>query len=89
MPVGVPLNFAFHCRQLRRPATIVSRVGDDAAGRELRAAVCDLGLTDEFIQIDPAQPTGSVTVTLSPAGVPSYTIAQDVAWDGIEWTPAV
>ncbi|MBN9520274.1 carbohydrate kinase [bacterium] len=82
---GAPFNFAFHCRQLGHPGTIVSRVGDDDLGRELREEVRRLGLTDEFIQTDPDRPTGTVQVTLDAAGVPSYRITEDVAWDHLAW----
>lgn len=43
-------------------------------------------MTDEFIQVDPTHPTGTVTVTLAD-GVPSYEIAENVAWDHLAWTP--
>ncbi len=84
---GAPFNFAFHCHNLGHEAAVVSRVGDDDLGRELRAEVRRLGLSDEFIQTDPAHPTGTVQVTVDPAGQPSYEIVQNVAWDHIEWTP--
>ena len=78
---GAPFNFAFHCRQLGHEATIVSRVGDDELGRELRAEVRRLGLTDEFVQTDPDHPTGTVRVSVDADGQPSYVIVEDVAWD--------
>lgn len=80
---GAPFNFAFHCRQLGHDAVVVSRVGDDELGRELRAEVRRLGLSDEFIQTDPVHPTGTVRVTVDAAGLPSYEIVDDVAWDYI------
>jgi fructokinase len=80
---GAPFNFAFHCRQLGHPAVIVSRVGDDDLGRELREEVRRLGLSDEYIQTDRDHPTGTVRVALDANKVPRYTIAQDVAWDYI------
>jgi fructokinase len=83
---GAPFNFAFHCRQLGHEAVIVSRVGDDGLGRELRDEVKRLGLSDEFIQTDRKRPTGSVRVSVGRTGEPSYAIANDVAWDHIEWT---
>ncbi|MFO0797972.1 MAG: carbohydrate kinase [Gemmataceae bacterium] len=86
---GAPFNFAFHCRQLGHAGTIVSRVGDDALGRELREEVRRLGMSDEYIQTDPDRPTGTVQVTLDAAGVPAYRITEGVAWDAIEWTPAL
>ncbi len=84
---GAPFNFAFHCHQLGHPAVIVSRVGDDDLGRELRDEVCHLGLSDEYIQTDREHPTGTVKVTLDENKVPSYTISENVAWDYIEWSP--
>jgi fructokinase len=82
---GAPFNFAFHCHQLGHPAVIVSRVGDDDLGRELRDEVRRLGLSDEYIQTDPDHPTGTVRVTVDAAGQPSYTITENVAWDYIEF----
>ena len=82
---GAPFNFAFHCHQLGHPAVIVSRVGDDDLGRALRARVCELGLSDEYIQTDRDRPTGTVQVTLDANAVPTYTITENVAWDHIAW----
>lgn len=82
---GAPFNFAFHCHQLGHPAAIVSRVGADDLGRELRDRVRQLGLSDESIQTDPDHPTGTVQVTLGADAVPTYTITENVAWDHIAW----
>src|SRR5262245_48352960 len=81
---GAPFNFAFHCRQLGHDAVIVSRVGDDDLGRELREEVKRLGMSDEFIQTDHDHPTGTVQVSVDAAGQPTYMITEDVAWDYIE-----
>lgn len=82
---GAPFNFAFHCHQLGHPAAIVSRVGDDDLGRELRDRVRALGLSDEHIQTDRDHPTGTVQVKLDAHAVPSYTITENVAWDHLAW----
>lgn len=82
---GAPFNFAFHCHQLGHPAVIVSRVGDDRLGEALRAEVRRLGMTDAFIQVDPEHPTGTVQVQVDAAGQPAYTIAENSAWDFLEW----
>jgi fructokinase len=86
---GAPANFAFHCNQLGHPAVVVSRVGDDDLGRDLRATLRGLGLSDEYVPSDPARPTGTVTVAVDPAGQPAYTITEGVAWDALAWTPAL
>ncbi len=83
---GSPFNFAYHCHALGHPAQVVTAVGDDDLGRELRGVVRDLGLSDALIQTVP-YPTGTVRVTLDAAGVPSYAIAENVAWDHLAWTP--
>src|SRR5207302_9929139 len=83
---GAPFNFAFHCHRLGHEAVIVSRVGDDDLGRELRDEVRRLGLSDEYIQTDPDHPTGTVRVTLDANKVPTYTITENVAWDYITWS---
>src|SRR5262245_6125556 len=82
---GAPFNFAFHCHQLGHPAVIVSRVGDDDLGRELRDEVRRLGISDEYIQTDHQHPTGAVRVTVDGSGQPNYWIAANVAWDHIEY----
>jgi fructokinase len=82
---GAPFNFAFHCHQLGHEAVIVSRVGDDDLGGSLRAEVRRLGMTDEFIQVDPDHPTGTVEVELDDRGQPNFTIADNVAWDYLAW----
>ncbi len=86
---GAPFNFAFHCHQLGHHAAIVSRVGNDELGEELRARVCELGLSDEYIQTDKKLPTGTVSVSVDKSGQPTYTIDTHAAWGNLEWTPAL
>jgi fructokinase len=83
---GAPFNFAFHCHQLGHAAAIASRVGNDDLGRELRARVRELGLSDEHIQIDKKLPTGTVRVSVDKAGQPTYAIDTSAAWGNLEWT---
>jgi fructokinase len=82
---GAPFNFAFHCHRLGHPAAIVSRVGADQLGRDLRTTVRSLGLADAHIQEDADRPTGTVTVALDARGQPTFTIAEDVAYDHLAW----
>src|SRR5436309_1161152 len=81
---GAPCNFAFHCHQLAHPSAPVSRVGTGELGLALRQELHGLDLPTEFIQIDPARPTGTVRVDLN-AGQPRYAIAENVAYDFLEW----
>jgi fructokinase len=78
---GAPFNFVFHCHQLGHSAVMVSRVGHDQLGQEIRATLRERGLTDVFLQEDPDRLTGTVHVTLGDGGQPGFTIAEDAAFD--------
>lgn len=80
-PGGAPANFAYHAAALGARAEVVSRVGADAAGRELVARLAGLGLGTAGIEVDPVAPTGTVTVRCDAAGQPAYVIHENVAWD--------
>jgi fructokinase len=41
------------------------------------------------VQEDPRHPTGTVTVSLGPAGDASYVFASDTAWDHLAWEPSL
>lgn len=78
---GAPANFAYHAHALGADAKLISRVGNDASGREILQRLEMLGLPTAGIALDPAHETGSVTVKLDDAGQPHYTIHEGVAWD--------
>lgn len=82
---GAPANFAYHVSQFGYRSCAVSAVGDDEPGHELRRQfreweVCCSLETVPF-------PTGTVAVKLDQAGIPSYEIREQVAWDNIPFTP--
>ena len=78
---GAPANFAYCSHLLGSRAVVASRVGSDDLGREARALLLHSGLTDQFLQIDPAHSTGTVHVQLDPTGQPKFEIAEGAAWD--------
>lgn len=80
---GAPMNVAYHANNLGLSTTMVSRVGADALGKELLAFLNSKGVSTQCIQTDPVFPTGTVNVTLSAQGTPSYEIVKPVAWDHI------
>jgi fructokinase len=86
---GAPANFAYHAHQLGATSSIASSVGRDMTGigHELLVRLRDLRLSTELAQIDAKHPTGTVSVELDAAGVPTYIIHQNVAWDFIRQTP--
>jgi fructokinase len=80
---GAPANFAWHAHALGSSAQIISRVGDDERGKEIRRRLARMRLPDALVQTDLARGTGTVTVALADNGVAEYTIHEDVAWDHI------
>ena len=81
---GAPANFAHHVAQCGMPAYLISAVGDDALGEEIRSAIKEKGL-DATLHTVP-YPTGTVDVTLDDQGVPQYDIREGAAWDNIPFT---
>ena len=88
---GAPLNCAVHADQLARTlggrGVVVSRIGQDALGGQLKDELSSRGMTTEFIQEDPDRSTGKVFVTTSASGEPQYEIVKNVAWDWMQFDP--
>ena len=82
---GAPVNFAFYAAQFGAEACPVTALGDDALGQEALDTLGRTGLNLNLIQVN-ALPTGRVLVSLDDAGIPSYDIVRNVAWDDIECT---
>jgi len=83
---GAPANFAYHAHALGARATVVTRVGNDTLGSDIRLRFKQLGIPDETIQVDETAPTGTVTVSLSGDGIPHFDIREQVAWDRLSVT---
>lgn len=83
---GAPGNFAYIARLLGDNGVTASRVGDDALGREALQDLERRGISVAHIQRDPEHPTGTVGVDVDANGQPKFNIAENVAWDFLEWT---
>jgi fructokinase len=81
---GAPANFIYRINSFGDEGTLLSKVGNDKAGREAREALKRLGVSDENIQTDYEFPTGSVRVKIDEKGNPDFNIITDVAYDHIE-----
>jgi len=86
---GAPTNFTYHAHALGAKAGLLSRVGNDELGREILTRLTRLGVDTDGVTVDPEAPTGTVSVALDAQGHASYTIHEKVAWDFLEFTPAV
>lgn len=83
---GAPLNVAARMASLGIDTQIISRIGDDEAGKELLHFIDKNEINTKNIQIDSSLPTGEVLVQLDEKGSASYTINYPVAWDKIKAT---
>lgn len=81
---GAPFNFAYHLRQLGYDVRFISRVGRDAAGREILGRLAQAGFHTGDLQIDASHPTGEVRVSLDAAGSPTFDIRPAAAYDFID-----
>ncbi|WP_207424771.1 carbohydrate kinase family protein [Desertivirga brevis] len=83
-PGGAPMNVAYHLNQLGVESTLISRVGDDANGRDILDFLRSKGLSTNHCQIDASYPTSTVEVVIGADNEVSYDIVEPVAWDFIE-----
>lgn len=86
---GAPLNFSWHLKKLGCPVRLVTRVGDDAEGRELRDLLAQGGFEAADLQVDPEHPTGAVKVQVDGNGVPTFDILPGAAFDYLEMDGSV
>ena len=84
---GAPANFAYHLSQCNFPTYLVSAVGADELGEQIRDTLSVAGLNVMLPVVE--QPTGTVEVELDDKGVPQYNICENVAWDNIPFTPEI
>lgn len=78
------MNAALHLFKNAINAIVISSVGNDQNGEDLRTYLETQGLTTAYIQQHPSLPTGVVEVDLDENQHPSYTIVKPVAWDAIK-----
>jgi fructokinase len=83
---GAPANVAYHLASLGGRVSLVTRVGDDAWGREAVAALAAVGVEVGAVQVD-ARPTGAVEVELVD-GEPRYRMRDGCAWEHIDFDDA-
>ncbi len=80
---GAPFNFAYHLKHLGMDVVFISRVGDDAAGSDIRAILEKNGFDTRFVPMDKNHETGRVIVTPDQNGGHEFEIRADAAYDHI------
>lgn len=86
---GAPANFAYHAGQFlgQENTLAVSALGEDSLADETEASLKEHGLN--YLMPRVPYPTGTVQVTLTGDGIPTYDIKENVAWDNIPFTPEI
>ncbi|WP_430412103.1 carbohydrate kinase family protein [Kordia sp.] len=80
---GAPLNVCFHANNLGLNAQIISAIGNDALGEELKDFLIQNNIATDFIHTSNTLPTSTVDIKLSANGNANYTIVENVAWDAL------
>lgn len=83
---GAPFNVAWHLQGFGLEPLFVSRVGDDALGERILAAMTDWGMDIRGVQRDADHPTGRVVVSIH-NNEPSFEIVPEQAYDFIDGKP--
>jgi fructokinase len=86
---GAPANVACHAAALGAHAAMVSQVGEDEFGRQARSELNQRRVATGCVGVSEEFPTGTVEVELDASGKPRFTIAENVAWDHLEWSDQV
>lgn len=81
---GAPFNVAWHAQAFGLAPHFISRVGTDATGDRVIAAMRAWGMHLDGLQQDPVHPTGRVQVSLTADNEPAYDIVADSAYDFID-----
>jgi len=80
---GAPFNVAWHLQAFACDPLLISRVGDDPMGRQIRETMLHWGMSTAGLQLDSACPSGEVKVSLQ-TGQPSFDIVAERAYDHID-----
>jgi fructokinase len=78
---GAPFNFAAHLQRLGHHVAFVSAVGLDQRGDRVVARMAEIGVSSEYVSRHAGLPTGTVTVSLSASGQPTFAIHRPAAYD--------
>jgi fructokinase len=80
---GAPLNVALRLHSFKNEVSIISSIGNDKNGRELKHYIEEQGLSAVYIQKNSTYETSEVAVQLDEKGAATYIIKQPCAWDYI------
>jgi fructokinase len=89
VPGGAPMNVAYHLHQLNESPALITRVGADERGEELKQILRAKQVDISLLQTDPEHATGLVHGIADDKGDMKYDIVAPSAWDFIRAEEAV
>ena len=81
---GAPLNVALRLQSFQNDVSLISCLGDDTSGDELRLELQKYSISSYYIQKDKEYKTSTVAISLDKNGSASYLINHPCAWDNIQ-----
>lgn len=82
---GAPLNVALRLKSFQNDVSLISCLGDDTSGKELKLELEKFSIS-YYLQTDKEYKTSTVAISLDKSGSASYLINQPCAWDNIKVT---
>jgi fructokinase len=79
------MNVAHHLKRLGIEPALITRVGEDANGRNLVRLMETQKMSTDYFQIDFELATGTVHAKMDESHDVTYDIVRPVAWDNIHW----
>jgi fructokinase len=84
---GAPFNFCVNVHRLGEKAHLITRIGDDAAGRRIMKMINEVGIDAAGVQTDRSAQTGRVRITMEDNGDHRFRILPGAAFDEIQPVP--
>ncbi len=87
-PGGAPVNVAYHLHKHKKEPAVITCLGNDEDGRQLKNVFSARGIDTSFFVTDNAHETGKVYGVADASHNMRYDIVEPVAWDFIPWDAA-
>ena len=87
-PGGAPVNVAYHLHMHKKEPAVITCIGNDEDGRQLKNVFKGRGINTSYFVTDEAHETGKVYGVADASHNMRYNIVQPVAWDFIPWDAA-
>lgn len=84
-PGGAPMNVAYHLNRHSIDTTLITCIGNDEDGMQIKQLFHDRNISTDLFATDPEHETGKVYATILPGNEMSYDIAWPAAWDFIRY----